>query len=128
MTCTSDRSGMASSGMFRTAYAPLRTRASVPSRTINLFLSEKSMMVLSISRSDVLTLLTLPPLRLCRLAMRHRARGYELHLAFGALARLVRHHVMGCHEAGVENRQRSTLQRSHARTLHNRDQRHAALG
>src|SRR6266496_4159340 len=47
MTWTSERSGMASSGMCRTEYTPINTSAAVVSRTMNLFWSENSMMRLS---------------------------------------------------------------------------------
>jgi hypothetical protein len=43
MTCVSDRSGIASSGMLRTAKIPASVSAKVASRTMNLFRSEKSM-------------------------------------------------------------------------------------
>src|SRR6266516_982210 len=53
ITCTSERSGMASSGMCRTEYTPINTSAAVVSRTMNLFWSENSMMRLSMVSVEV---------------------------------------------------------------------------
>src|SRR6266542_3257338 len=111
--------------MLRTAKTPPNCNATVASRTMNLFLSEKSMMPLSInqrrrravpphfllsdsySRLFALMLQPLPflPVLFGHLAVLDAGRGHEVHPAFRAFARLVRHHVgMDRHRAGVERR------------------------
>src|SRR6516162_6170509 len=50
MTCVSERSGIASSGMLRSAKMPAAMAAPVPSKTTNLFRSEKSMTARSMDR------------------------------------------------------------------------------
>src|SRR6266511_1729302 len=50
MTCVSERSGMASSGMLRSAKMPAIVSARVTSRTMPLFRSEKSMTARSMNR------------------------------------------------------------------------------
>src|SRR6516225_11826921 len=50
MTCVSERSGMASSGMLRSAKMPAVMAAPVPNKIINLFRSEKSMTARSMDR------------------------------------------------------------------------------
>src|SRR5208282_411737 len=83
---------------FRTAYTPPRTSAIVPSRTMNLFLSEKSMMPLSIVALRSMRLFGHDHLSGHRFAawpglrggFRQRRRFHhwnECHAAFGALAR-----------------------------------------
>src|SRR6266498_5019176 len=47
MTCVSERSGIASRGIVRTATTPPRISPNVARRTMNLFLREKSMRDLS---------------------------------------------------------------------------------
>src|SRR5213593_4866092 len=53
MTCTSERSGMASSGMCRTEYTPINNSVAVVSRTMNLFWSENSMIRLSMASVEL---------------------------------------------------------------------------
>src|SRR4029453_3402738 len=50
ITCVSERSGIASSGMLRTAKIPANVSPSVASRTMNLFRNEKSIIARNMDR------------------------------------------------------------------------------
>src|SRR5690606_31973634 len=68
MTCTSDRSGIASSGVWRIAYAPASDTKTVARMTKNLFRSDQSISFSSIVAS-------LSPGRV-RVLVRGRRRGH----------------------------------------------------